>query len=509
MGPINNVYIRALLNARNNARKSTKQAQDYGDVSPYLSGDPASGVIPFYEPNPDPYANLDRGPFQPSQPQYQPARPAMGVDALADIPVEMRRDPYAPVRYNAPPLPEMPSLRTPPARNIGYERKQEGKTALRAGLIGLLLGGGAGALAAATGASQGFQQGADRGYGIDYTDWANQSNLDRQQYDMAMRDYEAQSRQAQTQLGVDQTNRSLDAAANAEDIARERAAADQRMKILDLAPDFAPESQAPMLAYGEGRAGFPEGGLKPYVRPPSPDSGNTLSLMVDRWIKQSQTLSPEEWTRQARERNAALDANPNVPDYMKAMYRYPLTKVPTDTTLNRLQRAEQFRAEYEFKGKQFSWQKYQDLVSNSFRTAEQAISKARLSIDMGRNRIDGLKPAQDAVSQYNTLYDSILALRAKQYEPKARGESQPAYETRIAEVKDRLSRYDTDLKLLSREIAPFVVFPSGENMGRAVLRRSLFDAPKPTPKPKPAAPKADSSDRKASRTRSGNEYVRE
>jgi hypothetical protein len=97
-------------------------------------------------------------------------------------------EPVTPVDYGKFPMPPMPAYRqmpTMPERQFGMEQRGERQATLRAGLIGLLLGGPAGGVAAVGGAQQGYRSAM------------------QQQYDQALREYQAQAQQAEFQNALE------------------------------------------------------------------------------------------------------------------------------------------------------------------------------------------------------------------------------------------------------------------------------------------------------------------
>lgn len=86
-----------------------------------------------------------------------------GIAPAPVLPIPQKR--MAPsINFDQFPIPTPPPARQMPMRDLAGERRQQSQVSLRAGLIGLLLGGGTGALAGLTGAQQGFQQAAEQDY---------------------------------------------------------------------------------------------------------------------------------------------------------------------------------------------------------------------------------------------------------------------------------------------------------------------------------------------------------
>lgn len=82
-------------------------------------------------------------------------------------------------KFPMPPAPTYQTMPQMPERQFGMEQRGERQASLRAGLIGLLLGGPAGALAGAGGAQQAYR------------------TATQQQYDQALREYQAKAQQAE------------------------------------------------------------------------------------------------------------------------------------------------------------------------------------------------------------------------------------------------------------------------------------------------------------------------
>lgn len=134
-------------------------------------------------------------------PPVQPSMPAPISVMSPNLPpkrqianIDMSKVPAYPAYPTAPVYEQAPQI------DQGQLARQQGRAALRAGLIGLLLGGGAGGLMAATGAAQGVQQGTMDEYQRRLQDINARNQLSTQRYQAQTGQYGADLSQRQSIL---------------------------------------------------------------------------------------------------------------------------------------------------------------------------------------------------------------------------------------------------------------------------------------------------------------------
>lgn len=134
----------------------------FGSPLSYLSEAPQPSQIEMFQPDYLP-APLPVDTAIPTGMIESSIRPTIELPAASRLPMPAKAVSPA-IDYGQFPIPAPPPTRQMPMRDLAGERRQQSQVSLRAGLIGLLLGGGTGALAGLTGAQQGFQQAAEQDY---------------------------------------------------------------------------------------------------------------------------------------------------------------------------------------------------------------------------------------------------------------------------------------------------------------------------------------------------------
>jgi hypothetical protein len=105
--------------------------------------------------------------------------------------------------YEFPDTPTMPTMPDAPIRNVSAENRAQGKEALKAGLIGLLLGGGEGAMAAVTGTRQGMQGRANQDMSERERQFMVQMQRAQREAQGLQQDYSNRVGQVKAQMGAD------------------------------------------------------------------------------------------------------------------------------------------------------------------------------------------------------------------------------------------------------------------------------------------------------------------
>jgi hypothetical protein len=111
---------------------------------------------------------------------------------------ELRMGPYS---FPAPP--ELPLMPDAPVRNVSAENRAQGKEALKAGILGLLLGGGEGATAAISGVRQGMQGRANQDMGERERQFQIQAQRAQREGLVLQRDYMNQLGQVKALMDAD------------------------------------------------------------------------------------------------------------------------------------------------------------------------------------------------------------------------------------------------------------------------------------------------------------------
>jgi hypothetical protein len=204
---------------------------------------------------------------------------------------------------------------------------------------------------------------------MDYADWASQNEMERQRYGVEVQNFNLARGVAGDEAEMARANQALLLQREQNDLARDQAAMANRQRILGLATDLAPGGQAPAVAYAEGRAPFPEGGVQPWYRP-QVTSPNSASNMRSRFFRDFQGASREVWRAEARIHNASVDANATMSESEKALARVPDDKVDSAQMIGIKQRGDEFGTNMEFKREESDWNRRMDLMNNGFRREE-------------------------------------------------------------------------------------------------------------------------------------------
>lgn len=200
--------------------------------------------------------------------------PAIDPNLYRPIPTELPPG----IDYKQFPVPQMPTYQQMPMmpqRQFQQEAAGAQKASLRAGLIGLLLGGGAGAVAAASGAQQAYQQNVQNQYEQALREYQNRANLTEMANAQAAQRYRDELAARQAAVGEAESTYRMEAgrlgaiaegkraeqelrrqyqeAVRANDIAR----AERIAKAFPILPKLAPGSHAIFLKW-VGSGGDPE-----------------------------------------------------------------------------------------------------------------------------------------------------------------------------------------------------------------------------------------------------------
>lgn len=297
---------------------------DYNDPLGFLMGKPG------YTYRGKRYSMLEDAPqYQPAvemfRPEYLPgplpvdtAVPERMIDSsirssipMQDYTLPLPQKALAPkIDFNQFPIPTPPPVERMPMRDLAGERRQQSKVSLRAGLIGLLLGGGTGALAGLTGAQQGFQQAADQDYAQRMAEFQGQQQQAQQEYanrvamtNAMLNRAQAERQQGQEFLDVDyanavarrneqarlETERKKTAETVAETAAKER---DARIRALSAAGGYTDPTTALEFAMS---GTSPSEGLVPTKGVKRPVETAQGRLMVQNFLDRAPFMTAEEF----------------------------------------------------------------------------------------------------------------------------------------------------------------------------------------------------------------------
>lgn len=250
------------------------------------------------------------------------------------------------IDFNQFPIPTPPPVERMPMRDLAGERRQQSKVSLRAGLIGLLLGGGTGALGALTGAQQGFQQAADQDYAQRMAEFQGQQQQAQQEYanrvamtNAMLNRAQVERQQGQEFLDVDYANavarRNEQARLQAEEVARAKRAgeitseeADRRIKQIEAASKFAePSGVMDFLRTGT----IPAEGFGVTARQVTADTQFFRNMAKDLFGKYS--MNPSVFKQEAIKFNQSVDQS-NLPDAVKASLKVAETEIASPALMN-------------------------------------------------------------------------------------------------------------------------------------------------------------------------------
>lgn len=308
----------------------------FGSPVSYLSDMPQTAELGMFEPDylPAPLP-VDTG-FQPAI--ERSIRPSVPEEAVR---LPMPRKAVAPaINFDQFPIPTPPPTRQMPMRDLAGERRQQSKISLRAGLIGLLLGGGTGALAGLTGAQQGFQQAADEDYQQRLAGFQSEQQQAQQEYanrvamtNAMLARAQAERQQGQEFLDTDYANmiaarneqirletERLKEAERRQEITKDER--DARIRALQASQYYtSPEQAMDFAMTGQ----MPQTGLTP-VRSVKRLEPAQARLLVDRFMKEIPFMTAQDFaSRRAGLKSVLMD--PSNEEFVKNLIRMvPQTK---------------------------------------------------------------------------------------------------------------------------------------------------------------------------------------
>lgn len=262
-----------------------------------------------------------------------------GIAPASVLPIPQKR--MAPsINFDQFPIPTPPPARQMPMRDLAGERRQQSQVSLRAGLIGLLLGGGTGALGALTGAQQGFQQAADEDYQQRLAGFQSEQQQAQQDYSnrVAMTNAmlaraQAERQQGQEFLDTDYANmiatrneqvrletERLKEAERRQEITKDER--DARIRALQASQYYtSPEQAMDFAMTGQ----IPQAGLTP-VRSVKRLEPAQARLLVDRFMKEIPFMTAQDFaSRRAGLKSVLMD--PSNEEFVKNLIRMvPQTK---------------------------------------------------------------------------------------------------------------------------------------------------------------------------------------
>lgn len=312
-----------------------------------------------YEP--DPIVPIMPVPLAPTRSPNLGAAPvtsdvtAVQIPGLKYTPVEVNAGDYqyvaprkvTPVdmgKYPMPPDPIYQAMPQMPERQFGMEQRGERQASLRAGLIGLLLGGPAGALAGAGGAQQGYRTAAQQQYDqalreyqakAQQVEFANAIEAQKQRDALAKRQtnvseamslYEMDRRAAEAEATSKNAQNELNRALSAARTSGNRDAYNYWSGVQDDMMKIDPAYQQRFLQWvinGRNPAEIPPGGWPAVQKDVSIQRFNALSKIRTDQSKLLEGLPPDRYRVGAQAYNSSIMSDPNLTDAEKKYLMLP------------------------------------------------------------------------------------------------------------------------------------------------------------------------------------------
>lgn len=403
-------------------------------------------------------------------------------------------------KFPLPALPARPQLAPMPTRDLPMERQRTSRASLRAGLIGALLGGGVGAIAGMTGAQQGAQQAFDQDYAQRVAESQDQQRRALQEYQFGTAEYnqrlaalnamigreEAQRAAGQQFLDVDYANQ-LAAYNRQKEVERQQKEREEnRIKALReglataIKAGVMPEDIAQFLkSYEEGT--IPTEAIR---KAPTASQINASMAQTARSrdaIIKTYGLDPKQYSTKARQHNAAVRANENIPDDQKGLYTLPEEAFTTQAKANLAMAERKFEEDVRQFGietamnrlkaardqEQREWDRVFKRDQEAFKRANEAVkNKIRAKEAEGKGKGAKVKAVSSgevnaAVSIFNRMAKNLEADQKELSSPvtQTRPERVKVLEARVDALKKSLLEYSKDPE--TNKYVRFTIDPEG------------------------------------------------